>query len=71
MGAAFGLVWGFAKPVLFNRNFWFILALLGSLWFAYSWAYDRGAGSRDPEIAALQVKLTVSERQLSRPRIKK
>jgi len=64
MGAVLGLVWGFTKPVLFNRNFWFILALLGSVWFAYSWAYDRGASSRDPEVVALKVKLSAAEKTI-------
>lgn len=49
------------KSLLLNRNFWFVVVLLASIWFAYSWAYDRGAASRDPEVAELTHKLSKAE----------
>lgn len=36
------------------RQVWYALAIGVAVWWAYDWAYDRGAASRDAEVAKLQ-----------------
>lgn len=43
------------------REVWYALALLAALWWAYDWAYDRGAASRDAEVALAQSSLVMAQ----------
>lgn len=55
IGVAAAAAIGFLRRV--PRQVWYALAAVALAWLAYSWAYNRGAASRDAEVDGLNAAL--------------
>lgn len=65
----------FLKPIgklLFNPYTWVLIAVIGSVYMAYTWAYDRGYEAQGkilkPQVASLTVKLDAANDKLAKAR---